>query len=226
MMLGGASFSIALPFDACQVPSGINGPVAIYITSDMQPLANDVVQQATQTIVAGPTMAFIDTIIEDLGSLARDGTCNPVGSSSSSSDGSCNPSSDGSCNPVTSSSDGSCNPGSDGSCNPVSTVPIVMSSIDASAMASLYGTATAAPAIVTASSASVDTSALITASASASVSAVPGTVTSVTTLSPQDYSSISASLAAASFTAVPVASSVSVAVSQVTAIGSLGAQSS
>ena len=66
MMLGGAPFSIPLPLDQCVVPSGINGPVAIYITSDGQPLLNNIIDQATNSIVAGPTMAFIDTEVDEI----------------------------------------------------------------------------------------------------------------------------------------------------------------
>ena len=69
-MLGGAPFSIALPFDQCVVPANVNGPVALYITSDGQPLANNVYDQAADKIIAGPTMAYIDTVPEQLASLA------------------------------------------------------------------------------------------------------------------------------------------------------------
>ncbi|PPR03319.1 hypothetical protein CVT24_012595 [Panaeolus cyanescens] len=71
MMLGGQPFSIALPFNACVVPEGINGPVAIFITSDSQPLLNNVRDRATTQLVAGPTIAFIDTRPQTLGQLAR-----------------------------------------------------------------------------------------------------------------------------------------------------------
>ncbi|KAI0079723.1 hypothetical protein K474DRAFT_559276 [Panus rudis PR-1116 ss-1] len=71
MLVGGAPFSISLPFNQCVVPDGINGPVAIFVTSDSQPLNNNVRDQATDKIVAGPTMAFIDTVKETIGQLAR-----------------------------------------------------------------------------------------------------------------------------------------------------------
>lgn len=88
MMLGGAPFSIPLPFDQCIVPANVNGPVALYITSDGQPLANNIRDQASNSIVAGPTMVFIDIITEELGTLARPSGAalsNGSGSSSSSS---------------------------------------------------------------------------------------------------------------------------------------------
>jgi hypothetical protein len=84
MMVGGASFAIVLPFQQCVVPSGIDGPVAIYVTSDAQPLANNIRDQATNSLVAGPTMAFIDTVPQDLASLAITGSA-PSGSGSNSS---------------------------------------------------------------------------------------------------------------------------------------------
>jgi len=71
MMLGGLPMSIPLPFDNCVVPDGINGPVAIWVTSDGQPLINNVRDRATTQLVAGPLLAFIDTQPQMLGQLAR-----------------------------------------------------------------------------------------------------------------------------------------------------------
>lgn len=71
MILGGAAVSIPLPFKDCVVPNDINGPVAIWITSDGQPLVNNVRDRATTQQVAGPAMAFIDTVTEELGKLAK-----------------------------------------------------------------------------------------------------------------------------------------------------------
>ncbi|KAA1466035.1 hypothetical protein DENSPDRAFT_768150 [Dentipellis sp. KUC8613] len=68
MLAGGMPFSLSLPIDNCVVPSGLQGPVAIFITSDDQPLNNNARDQATNGIVAGPTMAFIDQA-EALGSI-------------------------------------------------------------------------------------------------------------------------------------------------------------
>ncbi|KAK0467716.1 ferritin-like domain-containing protein [Desarmillaria tabescens] len=71
MMVGGAAFSISLPLSACVVPQGIDGPVAIWITSDSQPLLNNVRDRATSQLVAGPTMAFVDTSPQTIGQLVR-----------------------------------------------------------------------------------------------------------------------------------------------------------
>lgn len=71
MIVGGAPFAIVLPFDQCVVPPMIEGPVALFVTSDGQPLNNNVRDQATDKLVAGPTMAFIDVSLEVLGQLAR-----------------------------------------------------------------------------------------------------------------------------------------------------------
>lgn len=71
MMVGGLSFSVSLPLSQCVVPAGINGPVALWITSDSQPLINNPVDRATDKQVAGPTLAFIDTQPQLLGQMAR-----------------------------------------------------------------------------------------------------------------------------------------------------------
>jgi len=71
MLVGGAPTSISLPFNACVVPSGINGPVAIFVTPDNQPLNGNPQQRASQAVVAGPTLAFIDIKPETLGELVR-----------------------------------------------------------------------------------------------------------------------------------------------------------
>ncbi|KIL67364.1 hypothetical protein M378DRAFT_74176 [Amanita muscaria Koide BX008] len=76
MMVGGNATAIALPLSQCVVPQGINGPVAIFITSDGTPLANDVVNRASDKLVAGPTMAFIDTQPQLLSQLAVGGKNN------------------------------------------------------------------------------------------------------------------------------------------------------
>jgi hypothetical protein len=81
MLVGGAVNSIALPMKQCTVPPGINGPVALFITSDNQPLANNVIdRQSANSIVAGPTIAFIDSVPEPLSQLVRA----PAGGSASS----------------------------------------------------------------------------------------------------------------------------------------------
>lgn len=83
MLAGGSSFSISLPFDQCVVPSGLQGPVAIYVTNDTQPLANNPRDRFLGNIVAGPTMAFLDGSVEAISTLVR-----TVSSSSSSSNSS------------------------------------------------------------------------------------------------------------------------------------------
>jgi len=74
MLVGGNPFSIPLAIEECVVPSGINGPVAIFITSDNQPLLADVHDRASSQLIAGPTIAFIDSSPELLGQLIRTGT--------------------------------------------------------------------------------------------------------------------------------------------------------
>jgi hypothetical protein len=76
MLLGGQPSSIPLPLKDCIIPQDINGPVAIWLTSDGQPLLNDVNKRATSQIIAGPTMAFVDTKPQLLGQLARQSPSN------------------------------------------------------------------------------------------------------------------------------------------------------
>lgn len=74
MMIGGAFASIPLPLSSCVVPDGINGPVAIWVTSDGQPLINNVRDRATTQQIAGPAVAFIDTQPQLIGQLLRGGS--------------------------------------------------------------------------------------------------------------------------------------------------------
>jgi len=92
MLAGGMALSIPLPLQQCVVPAGINGPVAIFITSNSQPLDANVVQQSSDSIVAGPTMAFIDVQTDDIAELinptaggANNGTNSGASSGSSNS---------------------------------------------------------------------------------------------------------------------------------------------
>ncbi|KAI0773781.1 hypothetical protein C8Q74DRAFT_1266658 [Fomes fomentarius] len=86
MLIGGAPSSISLPIDQCVVPEGIEGPVAIFVTSDMQPLNNNVRDRANQPVLAGPTMAFIDTQKQLLSQLAL-AASGSSGSNNSANDG-------------------------------------------------------------------------------------------------------------------------------------------
>lgn len=70
MMTGGAAFALALPFDNCVVPN-INGPVYIFVVNGTQPLLNSQVNQASGTILAGPTLAFIDSVPETIGQVVK-----------------------------------------------------------------------------------------------------------------------------------------------------------
>jgi hypothetical protein len=71
MLIGGLPTSVPFPLSQCLVPTGIDGPVAIWITSDSQPLINSPVDRAVDKQVAGPTIAFIDTKSQLLGQLAH-----------------------------------------------------------------------------------------------------------------------------------------------------------
>jgi hypothetical protein len=71
MLTGGLPFSISLPIDQCVVPQGINGQVAIWITSDDQPLNGNAVQRQSNAIVAGPLLTFIDIEVDELSETIR-----------------------------------------------------------------------------------------------------------------------------------------------------------
>ena len=73
MLIGDSSIAIPLPLSQCVVPSGVNGPVALFITSDGQPLLNDVHDRAQKQVVAGPTVAFIDAQPQMLPQLVKVG---------------------------------------------------------------------------------------------------------------------------------------------------------
>ena len=60
----------------------INGPVVVFITSDDQPLINNVINRDSSTIVAGPGLTFIDTQPQILGDTV--GLTSSSGSSSGS----------------------------------------------------------------------------------------------------------------------------------------------
>jgi hypothetical protein len=73
MMLAGQPIALSQPIDNCVVPTtGLpDGPVFVFITNDMQPLASNVVIQNAAEIKAGPAIAFIDQQNDALGALVR-----------------------------------------------------------------------------------------------------------------------------------------------------------
>lgn len=73
MLVGGEFTAISLPIEQCIVPDGINGPVWIWLTTDPQPLSANIHIRATDKILAGPTLAFLDTKPDALGALVRSG---------------------------------------------------------------------------------------------------------------------------------------------------------
>jgi len=90
MLAGGMPFSITLPIGQCVVPSGINGPVAIWVTSDDQPLNGGAVDRNSNAIVAGPLMTFLDTQPDTLSSLVRANSNSTSASASASSNSTSN----------------------------------------------------------------------------------------------------------------------------------------
>ena len=72
MLVAGQPTALSQPVDNCVVPNGLpDGPVYVFITDDMQPLASDVVIQNGAEIKAGPAIIFLDQQPDALGSLIR-----------------------------------------------------------------------------------------------------------------------------------------------------------
>jgi hypothetical protein len=65
----------ALPVDQCVVPPGSNGPLAVFLTSDSQPLNGNVVDRQVQPVLAGPAVVIVD-VSDPLGQLVRNTTTN------------------------------------------------------------------------------------------------------------------------------------------------------
>jgi len=73
MLVGGQPLAISLPLEQCIIPQNIVGPVYISVTNTSQPLQANLKNQFRQSIIAGPTLAFIEGPPEVLGQLARAG---------------------------------------------------------------------------------------------------------------------------------------------------------
>lgn len=73
MIIAGQPIALAQPIDNCVVPTGLpDGPVFVFITNDMQPLASNVVVQNADQIKAGPAIAFLDQQLDAFGALVRE----------------------------------------------------------------------------------------------------------------------------------------------------------
>jgi hypothetical protein len=105
MLAGGLPFSLSLPLSQCVVPEGLNGAVAIWITSDNQPLNGNVIERQSNAIVAGPTMTFVDVNIDEISILIRN-----KGSSGSNNSGNSSSNSSGNSSNSSNSSSSSSNP--------------------------------------------------------------------------------------------------------------------
>lgn len=76
MLQGGMPFSLAQPLSACTVPAGMTGPVAVFVTKDMQPLNNNARDRSAASVLAGPAMLFIDDAPQAFSALFKTGTGN------------------------------------------------------------------------------------------------------------------------------------------------------
>jgi len=86
IMTGGVATADVLPFNQCVVPQNVNGPIAVWITSDSTPLDNNVIKRATDKQVAGPAMVFVDSQPEMIGMLVA-GNSGSTGSTAGSGTG-------------------------------------------------------------------------------------------------------------------------------------------
>lgn len=83
-LAGGLPVAISQPLSNCSVPANVTGSMLVFVTNSSQPLANNIRDAATGTIVAGPTMIFIDDQQDALAVAARPGLNSTVTASGTS----------------------------------------------------------------------------------------------------------------------------------------------
>lgn len=76
MLQGGMPFSLSQPLSACTVPTGMTGPVAVFVTKDIQPVNNNARDRSAASVLAGPAMFFIDDEPQALSALIKTETGN------------------------------------------------------------------------------------------------------------------------------------------------------
>ncbi|KAH9970836.1 ferritin-like domain-containing protein [Lactifluus volemus] len=71
ILTGDQNSTVVLPLDKCIIPPALDGPAAVFITNTSVPLSNDILTRQNQnnTIVAGPTLTFIDSVRDELAEL-------------------------------------------------------------------------------------------------------------------------------------------------------------
>jgi len=171
ILLGGQPTSIPFPFNSCVVPSGINGPVAIFITSDGQPLINNVVDRATTQLVAGPLLTFIDTQSQMLGDtvgITSGSSSSSSSNSTDSTDSSTSTDSSDSSTATATTTDSSVATSTDSSTASAAAASATDSSTDSGTTSTETISPVQASAIISSASSSAAVSATATASASAS----------------------------------------------------------
>jgi len=87
MLAPGMPFSLSLPIDQCVVPQGLNGAVAVWVTSDDQALNGGVIDRQSNAIVAGPLLTFIDIEVDEIAVVIRKKGSSGSGSSPPSNSG-------------------------------------------------------------------------------------------------------------------------------------------
>lgn len=70
-LFGGLAEAVVIPLDECNVPKGVDGPVATFITKGRKALSSDVTRQDTRGIVAGPAVFFVNGARTTLGAAFK-----------------------------------------------------------------------------------------------------------------------------------------------------------
>lgn len=70
MLIGGAATALVMPASSCIIPAQVaggplNGPVAVFLTSNATPLTTNLAAQP-QNVVAGPAMIFVDSAQQEV----------------------------------------------------------------------------------------------------------------------------------------------------------------
>ncbi|TYJ54115.1 hypothetical protein B9479_005211 [Cryptococcus floricola] len=84
MIVGGATEAINLAVGDCKVPDGLDGAVYMFLTNSSTPLSSNILNQDASTLVAGPALAFIDSVENKASKLLLSSSNNAAAASASS----------------------------------------------------------------------------------------------------------------------------------------------
>ncbi|WVQ72470.1 hypothetical protein IAR50_002022 [Cryptococcus sp. DSM 104548] len=86
MIVGGSTEAINLAVGNCTVPDGLDGAVYLFLTNSSTPLSSNILNQDASILVAGPALAFIDSIANGASKLLLSTSNTTVAASASSSE--------------------------------------------------------------------------------------------------------------------------------------------